>query len=136
MLIPIIRNASCYYERLEVFEPVRPEKLVRSQEEMCERFLPILAQQGTLVARTGQNYARHCKARAIEAPGKRNASYHSVVYNKHIVYKLYIHYILYYIFYIPYVIYYILCIIYYYITYTAYMLYNQAFGGEQRSKSI
>lgn len=40
----------------EVFEPVSPEELVRSQEEMCERFLPLL--RGLRVQRRGYSYAR------------------------------------------------------------------------------
>eukprot|EP00434_Breviolum_minutum_P000618 symbB.v1.2.000539.t2/scaffold19.1/size443072/3 len=42
----------------EVFEPVAPEELVRSQEEMCERFLPILLQRGIRIPRRGFSYAR------------------------------------------------------------------------------
>ncbi|CAK9057519.1 unnamed protein product, partial [Durusdinium trenchii] len=42
----------------EVFEPVGPEELVRSQEEMCERFLPILLRRGSRVPRAGYSYAR------------------------------------------------------------------------------
>ncbi|CAE7030185.1 unnamed protein product [Symbiodinium natans] len=45
----------------EVFEHVSPHELIRSQEEMCERFGPILLQRGVRVPRAGYTMARPAK---------------------------------------------------------------------------
>eukprot|EP00439_Symbiodinium_sp_Y106_P036667 s1405_g4.t1 len=45
----------------EVFEHVSHRELIRSQEEMCERFRPVLLQRGVRVPRSGYTLARPAK---------------------------------------------------------------------------
>eukprot|EP00931_Biecheleriopsis_adriatica_P074463 TRINITY_DN48514_c0_g1_i1.p1 TRINITY_DN48514_c0_g1~~TRINITY_DN48514_c0_g1_i1.p1 ORF type:complete len:1799 (-),score=442.55 TRINITY_DN48514_c0_g1_i1:199-5595(-) len=45
----------------EVFQPVLPEELVRSQEEMIEYFLPKIFERGVHVSRSGEILARQAK---------------------------------------------------------------------------